>query len=65
MSIARAVASFASSADNGGCRRGGVGAAASDSLAGMPDAADAGDAAEAGDAADAAGADASLAGAAW
>jgi len=53
MSIARAVAFFASSADSGGCRRGGVGAGASASLAGVPEAADAGDAADAADAADA------------
>jgi len=61
MSIARAVAFFASSADSGGCRRGGVGAGASASLAGVPeaaDAADAGDAVDAEDAADAALADA-------
>jgi len=50
MSIARAVASFASPADSGGCRRGGVGAGASASLAGVPDAADAGDAGDAADA---------------
>jgi len=58
MSIARAVAFFASSADSGGCRRGGVGAGASASLAGVPEAADAGDAVDAEDAADAALADA-------
>ncbi|MET3553698.1 hypothetical protein ABIC50_003622 [Burkholderia sp. 567] len=54
MSTARAVAFFASSADSGGCRRGGVGAGASASLAGVPEAADAGDAVDAEDAADAA-----------
>lgn len=53
MSIARSVAFFASSADSGGCRRGGVGAGASASLAGVPDAADAADAGEPADAADA------------
>jgi hypothetical protein len=58
MSIARAVAFFASSADSGGCRRGGVGAGASASLAGVPEAAEAGDAVDAEDAADAALADA-------
>ncbi|MDP9584220.1 UNVERIFIED_ORG: hypothetical protein J2791_003532 [Burkholderia contaminans] len=65
MSIARAVAFFASSADSGGCRRGGVGAGASASLAGVPEAADAGDAVDAGNAVDAEdAADAALAGAA-
>jgi hypothetical protein len=53
MSIARAVAFFASSADSGACRRGGVGTGASASLAGVPEAAEAGEAADAGNAVDA------------
>lgn len=63
MSSARVVAFCASSADSGGCRRGGVGGGGSASLAGVPEAADAGaptdaaDAAEAADAPDAALAD--------
>nr|WP_050781609.1 hypothetical protein [Burkholderia lata] len=66
MSTARAVAFFASSADSGGCWRGGVGAGASASLAGVAEAAEAGVAAEAAEAAEAADAldapDAGLAG---
>lgn len=62
MSSARVVAFCASSADSGGCRRGGVGGGGSASLAGVPEAADAGAPADAADAAEAADApDAALA----
>ncbi|QOH40230.1 putative lipoprotein [Burkholderia cepacia] len=54
MSTARAVAFFASSADSGGCRRGGVGAGASASLAAVEEAADAAETGAAAEAAEAA-----------